>query len=1408
MKKVTLNILITIALLFFVMQVQSQTYRYNDTWGDAGLTRTDQSSSGMSLNFSIEEFSLVEHEIDGEVMQDILLSDVILPNNEGAPNLPGFSRMVAVPQGATVVVKINDYRIETVSGVEIAPAPRIPFENEDGPLQFIKDRKIYSTNAYYPVEPVVNSPVSSIRGVDFITIGITPFQYNPVSGELMIYRDIRVEVSFEGGNGMFGDNRLRSRWFDPILEDVLLNYGSLPQIDYIARNKAQFQTDVTGFEYIIVVPNDPIWMPYAEQIKQFRSAQGISTGIVALNDIGGSTTTILENYFNNAYNTWDVPPVAVLLMADYGTNATNSIISPIWNSYCASDNIFADVNNNDMPDIIFARMTAQNATHLQTMVSKMIDYETNPPTDPNFYNKPITALGWQTERWFQICSEVVGGYWREVQGRNPVRINAIYSGTPGTVWSTATNTSTVVNYFGPSGLGYIPATPAELGGWSGGTANQVVNAINDGAYALQHRDHGYEQGWGEPSFTSTNINSLTNTADNEFVFVFSINCLTGKYNMSGECFTEKFHRHTYNGLNAGALGLIAASEVSYSFVNDVYVWGMMDNMEPDFMPAYGSAVEERGFLPAFGNAAGKYFLQQSSWPYNTSNKEVTYNLFHHHGGAFMQLFTEVPQNLTVSHDPVLYSGETSLPVNANIGSFIALTVDGEIIGTAQGTGSAVSIQIDPQVPPAEILVTVTKQNYFRYAGTVEVIPPSGPYVVFDSYEINDYVDNNGNGQMDYGETIWLTMTLKNVGVEMANNVSATLSTTDQYVTLSGNTATFGNIPAESSVTVTDAYVIDVANNIPNGHSVSFQLDASDAVDATWTSYFAITGYAPAIEIEGYVVNDAAGNNNGILDPGETAPVEVFLQNNGGATAFNVFGELSSTDPYVSVLTGDPQTYGNLEGSLSQSATFTLSASASTPYGYLAEVLMDITADFGIAQQGTLEFSFADYCEATTSTEDEWIANVLFGDINNSSGWQNAVANYTHLSTELEPGVPEAMTVTNGNAWASDMVTVWIDWNMNMVFDQGTNEEYILTNVGGSGLTFTGNITPPANQLARQYRMRIRMTYSSAPQPCGASTYGEVEDYTVIVGSALPPPQNLQATLTDDDVLLQWDMPANDALQGFNIYRNGTKIAGPIPFTQYLDQNLTSGIYSYTVCAVYPEGISDPAGPVIIQIGGPEITLSPESFDVTLESGNTTTRDLEITNNGNLDLNWDISISYQNDNGENIIKNIKQSIVRPDPAMAEKGPGASQGTINYTDDPYDLQFEFACGDASGEAGAETDGNFIYTTKWNGTGQFFKYQLDGTFLGEFTITGAAAVRDLAYDGTYMYGAAANTSLFQMDFDNQLLVSTMSAAVATRAIAYDEGEDGFWANNWSTNPTLYDRSGATLNSFAINGDESFYG
>ncbi len=934
------NYKILLAILFPLLSVFSlsaQTIVFNDSWNEAGFNLANETPDGVEVVYSIEEFYMDEVSVKGTSMKAIHLPGNLIPNNEGAPDLAGSGQYIAIPQGATVSYNIVSFRTETYHNVEVAPAPRLPLDTDDSPLEYHKDESIYSVDAFYPAEAVQLSKATSIRGVDAVMLGITPFQYNPVTKELIVYRDLKVEVIFENGNGQFGNNRYRSRWFDPILRDQLLNFSSLPEIEYTTQGGSK----VDGFEYVIITPDNPVFTAWADSLKLFRNMQGISTGVYTITEVGGNNITTIEDFINNAYNTWTIPPLAFLIMADYGATG-DGILAPIWDYYCASDHIYGDVNGNGMADVIMARMTAQNETHLENMIGKILDYETNPPTYDSFYN-PITALGWQTERWFQICSESVGGFFMHAQGKNPIRINEIYAGNPAVdPWSTAPNTSTVVGVFGPNGLGYIPASPSSLGGWSGGNATDINNAINAGAFILQHRDHGGTTGWGEPSY---NNNSLDGLSNEDPVFVFSINCLTGKYNWSSECFAEKFHRIEY-----GALGVIAASEVSYSFVNDTYVWGLYDYMWPEFLPQFGSTIsEERGMLPAFANVAAKYFLQASSWPYNTGNKEVTYNLFHHHGGAFQTLYSEVPMNMMVLHNNVLLAGTANFTVIADSGAFIALSFNGEIMGTAESDGTPQVINITPLNPGDAFDVVVTKPNYFRYHAVVDVIPANVPYIVYNDYAIND-ASGNGDGLLDYGESVLLSLTLENVGLIDALGVDADISTTNSFITITDNTAYFGDIASLQTVTVTDEYAFDAAADIGNGEWVIFNVVATDG-DSVWNSAFSIQAHAPVMEYISFSLDDAAGNGNGRLDPGETAEITVNIGNNGSSEAYNVSVDMTcSGNSYITVNNG-PIDVGDMPGQTTGDAVFSVTAADNTPGGFNALFSVDINADLGISGAG-------------------------------------------------------------------------------------------------------------------------------------------------------------------------------------------------------------------------------------------------------------------------------------------------------------------------------------------------------------------------------------------------------------------------------------------------------------------------
>jgi photosystem II stability/assembly factor-like uncharacterized protein len=77
-----------------------------------------------------------------------------------------------------------------------------------------------------------------------------------------------------------------------------------------------------------------------------------------------------------------------------------------------------------------------------------------------------------------------------------------------------------------------------------------------------------------------------------------------------------------------------------------------------------------------------------------------------------------------------------------------------------------------------------------------------------------------------------------------------------------------------------------------------------------------------------------------------------------------------------------------------------------------------------------------------------------------------------------------------------------------------------------------------------------------------------------VNPELNPPTNLQATVIDNDVALIWDAPETDALIGYNVYRDNSKInMSTVMGIAYFDEDVMSGNHLYQVSAVYDEGES-------------------------------------------------------------------------------------------------------------------------------------------------------------------------------------------------------------------------------------------
>ncbi len=932
MKKLT-GLLISLIIVNLAFISTAQEIVYPDSWGKQGFSIKAQRDNGLTINYSLKKFTINPVEIRGDKLQSILLPGHYLPNNEGAPDLPGSGRYIAIPNGANVTMKIRNQRIESIKDLDIIPAFRIPKESENQPLEFLKDTNIYSQDAFYPEQPVKLSEVKEIRGINSVILGVTPFQYNPVTKELIVYRDIEIDLIYEDGSAAYGEERLRSKWWDPVIKDVILNSDVLPEVNY--SNKLRNPQN-KGWEYVIIVPDDPNFIAWADTLKMWRIKQGIKSTVVTTKEIGGNTINDIQEYITDAYYTWDIPPAAILLLGDHGTSG-NTITSANWGSYCISDHVYATIDNDNQADVAIARITARDNDELETMIMKIIEHEKDPPVDSGFYNNPITALGWQTERWFQICAETIGGYFSKIHDKEPVRINEIFDGDPSTdPWSVAPNTSTILNYFGPNGLDYIPESPTELGNWTGGNASMINNAINDGAFIIQHRDHGNKIGWGEPAYYINNLSGLKNE---DLIYVFSINCLTGKFDYSDDCFAEVFHRHPH-----GALGLIAATETSFSFVNDTYTWGLYDHMWTDFLPEYGTNPETRGLLPAFGNIAGKYYLEQSSWPYNTELKNVTYYLFHHHGGAFSTLFSEMPQNLSVEHDSIVLAWVDYFVVKADEGSTIALTCEEEIIGICEANDDYQEILITAKDTSSTINLTVTKTNHFRYTKELPVRLPEGPYVIAGSYEFTDI--GIENEQIDYGENIKLSLNAINIGTNDIDDIEITISSEDTNISINDNYEQYGIIEAQDTTVVQDGFSFEVAEKVPDEHTVIFTVLATNG-EHTWKSHFSVMLHSPVLEMDDFTISDPLGNNNGKLDPGEVVNMLISINNTGSSPSIETKGFLNTSDEYINI-TQNEIPYGEIPPNNNVIQSYELLVEPLTPVGHNTN--LEFSANCGSIQQ--------------------------------------------------------------------------------------------------------------------------------------------------------------------------------------------------------------------------------------------------------------------------------------------------------------------------------------------------------------------------------------------------------------------------------------------------------------------------
>ncbi|NJK96811.1 MAG: hypothetical protein HC905_19520 [Bacteroidales bacterium] len=285
----------------------------------------------------------------------------------------------------------------------------------------------------------------------------------------------------------------------------------------------------------------------------------------------GNTTTSIHDYLEALYNNPPVgisPPHYVLLVGDI---AQIPAYSAGWH---VTDLYYFDYTSDNIPDVFYGRFSATDTSELMPQINKTIQYELNNMPDPSYQYKAVLVAG---HDWAGHDLTFGNG---QINYANDYYFN-----------SSKGITSNKYLQPEPSGANY--------------SAN-IISNINAGVGFANYTAHCSPNGWADPSFTVSNIASLTNT--NKYGLWVGNCCLSNKFDVD-ECFGEAALRAE----NRGAVGYIGGSNSTYW--DEDYWWGV------GFKTVTAHPVFEKNHLGVYDRLFHTYTETSSDW-YSTQGQLI------------------------------------------------------------------------------------------------------------------------------------------------------------------------------------------------------------------------------------------------------------------------------------------------------------------------------------------------------------------------------------------------------------------------------------------------------------------------------------------------------------------------------------------------------------------------------------------------------------------------------------------------------------------------------------------------------------------------------------------------------------------------------------------------------------------
>ncbi|MFO8054061.1 MAG: C25 family cysteine peptidase [Bacteroidales bacterium] len=739
---------------------------------------------------------------NGTTFEKINLEGFGFLHDIGKPDLPAYIDHIAAPEDAEVSVNVSEVEYyPTEQKVFLMPAQPPKQDNylsDDPPFRM--DTAFYEKDLTYPEKLVTVNDSQRLRDIKVAAVQISPFAYNPAKKELKAVKSITVEVTFGSGNSQITDPEIHSRRFAGVIGRYFLN-GAIVQNDILDNikktpDKAKGISDDPN--YLIVTTPD--YLTAAEKLSDWKAQLGFRTEIISQSSWSAGQ---VKSAIHDRYANYSPKPDYFVIIGDHGDVPgemhTNNNKTYGTDHYYAVMNASVDYT----ADMAKGRISATSSAQAEMIVDKVIGYEKTPVADTSFYNTGLAcayfqhAGGGYAERRFAQTSEELRDYAVSL-GYNVNRVYYAHSYVNPTYWN---------NTYYSNGEPLPSSLTKPSFAWDGDRYD-IINHVNNGAFFVFHRDHGYEHGWGDPAFNNNDVNSFSN-GDKLPVF-FSINCLTGKF-IEAESFAEKLLRKS----NGGAAGVFAHAEVSYSGYNDALSLGLFDGIwsNPGLVPNFtgSGGVSNPNLTPHGDIRTGGYLVNhglarmEATW----GSSKYSHELLHYHGDPAMEFYVDFPD--PISADPIdslMCNADTSLIINnLDTDSVTAtLVVNGTLEGRSILNGPADTLSFNP-VAGNFALLTLSKAGHAPHVDTIDIAggcPKAVIEVAQSKLCVGDSITFSENSFGNIASYKWMFDTT-------ASMDSASSAGPHKLIYNSGGTKTvYLTVATPSGISHTDSVILDIS----------------------------------------------------------------------------------------------------------------------------------------------------------------------------------------------------------------------------------------------------------------------------------------------------------------------------------------------------------------------------------------------------------------------------------------------------------------------------------------------------------------------------------------------------------------------------------------------------------------------